>query len=104
MFARAFSSSPLSRKCFASSQYARAMERKSSATFRRWDFAGGAILILARALSVRDMSFFTSPRRSTPWELSVHWKVFPANGGYLGPPLMLNRREIEQDRRESGCT
>src|SRR3989304_8481592 len=65
MFASAFSNSPLSRKCFASSWYARAIPTKSSATLRRWDGAGTAILAFASARSVKEMSLSTRAARST---------------------------------------
>src|SRR3989304_4423695 len=41
------------------------MERKSSATFRRWERFGGAADAFARARSVRERSFSTRAARST---------------------------------------
>src|SRR5436190_1392509 len=67
MFARAFSSSPVCRKCFASDAYARAIVRKSSATFRRCDRAGTAIVAFPSAWSVREMSRSTRDCNSTGW-------------------------------------
>src|SRR5438094_2551212 len=87
MFARAFSSSPVCRKCFASDAYARAIVRKSSATFRRCDRAGTAIVAFPSAWSVREMSRSTRDCNSTGWVFDESAEnPFPFPGEEFGRP------------------